>query len=145
MSHLARSDRRTFLNRLWRRRQQRRLLSLVSNRICQHTAERTSGSAALDWVAWVEGMRTGIGSYGDILALCDVDEKQAKKAMTTPILGAGSDLYGDYRKVLERADIDVVSIVTPDHWHVKMPSKRCRLANMFSVTTPLTLNLERTS
>jgi hypothetical protein len=54
-------------------------------------------------------------------ALCDVDENQAKKANDDPNIGGGkADLYGDYRKVLERADIDVVSVVTPDHWHVKI-------------------------
>ncbi|TWT37353.1 Oxidoreductase family, NAD-binding Rossmann fold [Posidoniimonas corsicana] len=26
----------------------------------------------------------------------------------------------DYRSVLDRQDIDVVSIVTPDHWHVRI-------------------------
>lgn len=76
----------------------------------------------------------GHRSYGDILALCDVDENQAKKANDDPNIGGGkADLYGDYRKVLERADIDVVSIVTPDHWHVKIAIECCRLASMSSV------------
>jgi len=63
----------------------------------------------------------GHKSFGDILALCDVDENQARKANEDPNIGGGkADLYGDYRKVLERDDIDVVSVVTPDHWHVKI-------------------------
>jgi predicted dehydrogenase len=32
----------------------------------------------------------------------------------------GCDAYGDFRKVLQRDDIDAVLIVTPDHWHAPM-------------------------
>ena len=58
--------------------------------------------------------------FGDIVACCDVDQKHIDKSVNDPKIGNGkADGYQDYRKVLERDDIDVVSIVTPDHWHVK--------------------------
>ena len=58
--------------------------------------------------------------YGDILAVCDVDSRYADRAKQDENIGKGTvDTYKDYRRVLERDDIDVVSIVTPDHWHVK--------------------------
>ncbi|MFM7868661.1 MAG: hypothetical protein ACKPHU_30960, partial [Planctomycetaceae bacterium] len=54
----------------------------------------------------------GHRSFGDIIALCDVDESQAAKANEDPNIGAGkADLCTDYRKVLERPDIDVVEVV----------------------------------
>lgn len=85
----------------------------------------------------------GHRSYGDILALCDVDENQAKKANDDPNIGGGkADLYGDYRKVLERADIDVVSIVTPDHWHVKIAIEALQAGKHVFCQKPLTLTLE---
>ena len=82
-------------------------------------------------------------SFGDILALCDVDENQAKRANEDPNIGAGkADLYGDYRKVLERSDIDVVSIVTPDHWHVKIAIEALQAGKHVFCQKPLTLTLE---
>ena len=49
------------------------------------------------------------------LAVCDVDRKHLEKALAT----AGPECrgYTDYRRVLDRKDIDVVYIATPPHWH----------------------------
>ncbi|MEZ6089002.1 MAG: Gfo/Idh/MocA family oxidoreductase [Pirellulaceae bacterium] len=67
------------------------------------------------------GDARGHASYGDIVAVCDVDKNHAERAKNDPKIGNGkADAYEDYRKVLDRNDIDVVSIVTPDHWHVKI-------------------------
>src|SRR5688500_16340710 len=61
------------------------------------------------------------GKLGTILAVCDVDQKRAETARNKPDLGKGeAEAYTDYRKVLDRKDIDVVTIGTPDHWHTKI-------------------------
>ena len=58
--------------------------------------------------------------FGEIVAVCDVDSRHAERAKHDPGIGKGkADTYKDYRHVLDRKDIDVVSIVTPDHWHIK--------------------------
>lgn len=85
----------------------------------------------------------GHRQFGDIVALCDVDENQAARANEDPNIGGGkADIYGDYRKVLERQDIDVVSIVTPDHWHVKIAIEALQAGKHVFCQKPLTLTLE---
>ena len=49
--------------------------------------------------------------FGDIVACCDVDQKHVNMSVKDEKIGKGkADGYTDYRKVLERDDIDVVSI-----------------------------------
>ena len=81
--------------------------------------------------------------FGDIVAVCDVDSRHAESAKNHGGIGKGkADAYGDYRKVLERDDIDVVSIVTPDHWHVKIAIEALEAGKHVFCQKPLTLTLE---
>ncbi len=81
--------------------------------------------------------------FGDILAVCDVDSDRSGKAKASDKIGKGkADAYGDYRKVLERDDIDVVSVVTPDHWHVKIAIEALQAGKHVFCQKPLTLTLE---
>lgn len=93
------------------------------------------------------GMGTGDAhehaGFGDILAVCDVDKNHAERARQDKNLGKGKAVaYGDYRKVLERSDIDVVSVVTPDHWHVKIAIEALMAGKHVFCQKPLTLTLE---
>ncbi len=81
--------------------------------------------------------------FGDILAVCDVDSRRSEKAKHDPNIGKGkADAYGDYRKILERNDIDVVSVVTPDHWHVKIAIEALEAGKHVFCQKPLTLTIE---
>lgn len=81
--------------------------------------------------------------FGDILAVCDVDSRRAEAAKNNNGIGKGkADAYGDYRRVLERNDIDVVSVVTPDHWHVKIAIEALEAGKHVFCQKPLTLTLE---
>ncbi len=81
--------------------------------------------------------------FGDIVAVCDVDSRHAERAKMSGGIGKGkADAYGDYRKVLERKEIDVVSVVTPDHWHVKIAVEALEAGKHVFCQKPLTLTLE---
>jgi len=49
------------------------------------------------------------------VAVCDVDQKRLDDAHKTA--GEKAAAYRDYRRILDRKDIDAVVIGTPDHWH----------------------------
>ncbi len=89
------------------------------------------------------GDAQGHAHFGDVLAVCDVDKNHADAAKNNPNVGKGkADVYEDYRKVLERKDIDVVSVVTPDHWHVKIAIEALEAGKHVFCQKPLTLTLE---
>ena len=52
-------------------------------------------------------------------ALCDVDENvlNRRAAEVANIQGKKPELFRDFRQLLEKKDLDVVIIATPDHWH----------------------------
>lgn len=51
------------------------------------------------------------------VAACDLSDTRQKQAKD--IIGANCDTYKDFEKLLERKDIDAVTIATCDHWHCK--------------------------
>jgi myo-inositol 2-dehydrogenase/D-chiro-inositol 1-dehydrogenase len=77
--------------------------------------------------------------YGDIVAVCDVDRHvrdQAKAAF-----GSTPFACEDYRDLLARKDVDLVTIGTPDHWHTKMVIDACRAGKDVYCEKPLTLTI----
>ncbi|HTN73867.1 MAG TPA: Gfo/Idh/MocA family oxidoreductase [Pirellulaceae bacterium] len=89
------------------------------------------------------GDAQGHAGHGDIVAVCDVDSGRADAAKKNDKIGKGkADAYVDYRRVLDRKDIDVVSIVTPDHWHVKIAVEALEAGKHVFCQKPLTLTLE---
>ena len=53
----------------------------------------------------------------------------------------GCDAYNDFREVLGRADIDVVAIVVPDHWHGLMTVMACQAGKDIYCEKPLSLTV----
>ncbi|MSU49123.1 MAG: Gfo/Idh/MocA family oxidoreductase [Opitutus sp.] len=55
----------------------------------------------------------------EYVALCDVDDNvRAKGAKTVETAqGKGPKVYKDIREAVQQADIDAVTIATPNHWH----------------------------
>lgn len=86
--------------------------------------------------------------FGPCAAICDVDSVQAgrglqvafdeHRALNRPLQ---VDLYEDYRKLLDRDDIDAVVIATPDHWHTKIAIDAMRAGKDVYCEKPLTLTI----
>lgn len=90
----------------------------------------------------------GHASFADLRALCDVDasrmrytQNNPKDALTAEMLQR-ADLESDYRKLLDRSDIDIISISTVDHWHVKIAIEAMAAGKHVFCQKPLTLTVE---
>ncbi|TKG91079.1 Gfo/Idh/MocA family oxidoreductase [Puteibacter caeruleilacunae] len=74
-----------------------------------------------------------------VAALCDVDENVLNKraAEVEKKMGKKPDLYKDFRQVIDRKDIDVVIIGTPDHWHCLPMVYACQAGKDVYVEKPM--------
>ena len=78
--------------------------------------------------------------YGDLVAVCDVDSNVRDTARSA--FGGRAVGFADYRDLLRRKDVDVVTIGTPDHWHTKMVVDACRAGKDVYCEKPLTLTID---
>ncbi|MGB1130355.1 MAG: Gfo/Idh/MocA family protein, partial [Haloferula sp.] len=78
-----------------------------------------------------------------IVAVCDPDTNHTAKAAKT--LDGKADEFQDYRKVLERDDIDGVIIATPNHWHALMTIHACQAGKDVYVEKPVTHKLNESA
>lgn len=87
--------------------------------------------------------------FADCVAVCDVDAVHAGRAKERvgKIQGQKGQprevaVCGDYRKVLDRDDVDLVTIVTPDHWHTKIAVEAMQAGKDVYCEKPLTLTIQ---
>ena len=79
-------------------------------------------------------------NFGDIVAVCDVDRNVRDQAKAS--FGSTPFAFENYRDLLSRKDIDVVTIGTPDHWHTQMLIDACRAGKDVYCEKPLTLTVD---
>lgn len=79
-------------------------------------------------------------AFGDIVAICDVDRQHAEKNVARH--GGKAEIFEDYRKLLQRDDIDAVVIATPDHWHTKISIDAMLAGKDVYCEKPLTLTID---
>ncbi len=73
------------------------------------------GNAHMGWFAALPEV--------EIVALCDVDQDHLNKSLQRlGELNPGNKAqgYADFRRVLDRKDIDAITCATPDHWHAQI-------------------------
>lgn len=73
------------------------------------------------------------------VALCDVDKNilQERAKDVKMDYDQEPELYKDFRRMLERGDIDAVIIGTPDHWHCIQFVQACQAGKDIYVEKPL--------
>jgi predicted dehydrogenase len=91
-----------------------------------------------------KGDATNASAFGDILAVCDVDESHAAAfAKDFTVEGkAAPTVYRDFRKVMERRDIQIIVNATPDHWHTLVNIAAAQAKKDVYGEKPLTLTVD---
>lgn len=80
-------------------------------------------------------------NWVDVVAISDVDRRRAEGSNQN-MSGGKAALYEDYRELLERDDIDVIHIATPDHWHTKPLIEAMLAGKDVYCEKPLTLTID---
>ena len=75
----------------------------------------------------------------DCVALCDVDQKflTNRNVDVQKIRGNKPKLFGDYRKMLDMKNLDIVIVGTPDHWHCLNMVDACAAGKDVYVEKPI--------
>jgi predicted dehydrogenase len=81
--------------------------------------------------------------FGDVVAVCDVDKSHIERAVARFTKdGKVPDTFSDFRKLLERKDIDCIINGTPDHWHTLINIAAARAKKDIYSEKPLTLTID---
>lgn len=85
-----------------------------------------------------------LSAFGDVVAVADVNLTHATNCQHNEgVVRKPNEcmVTQDYRKLLERNDIEVVGIATPDHWHVKIAIEALLAGKHVFCQKPLTLTI----
>ncbi|MDB4766111.1 Gfo/Idh/MocA family oxidoreductase [bacterium] len=87
------------------------------------------------------GNMEAAADYVDVVEIADVDSSHADKA-NKKLSEGKAKVSGDYRNILDRDDIKIVHIATPDHWHTKPLIEAMLAGKDIYCEKPLTLTID---
>src|ERR1017187_3277000 len=81
----------------------------------------------------------------DCAVICDVDDARIAKGLEIcdKRRGKKPDTVKDFRRVLDRKDVDLVLVATPDHWHALPTVLACQARKDVYVEKPLAKTIDR--
>jgi predicted dehydrogenase len=87
-------------------------------------------------------LRAGRGNVSYV-AVCDVDARHRRNAVEFMAQNGQKDVkpYHDFRELLDRSDINAVTIAVPDHWHALVAIEAMRKGKDVYCEKPLTLTI----
>jgi predicted dehydrogenase len=92
------------------------------------------------------GFRSGLATAAElpgtsrVVAVADVDEDAARRAVRERHPAA--EVHADHRALLDRADVDAVLLITPDHTHADLACAALQAGKAVFVEKPLAITLE---
>ncbi len=79
-------------------------------------------------------------SETEIVAVCDAYQGRVERAISRT--DGRAKAYRDYREIIQREDIDVVVIATPDHWHHRHAVDALNAGKHAYIEKPLTYTID---
>jgi predicted dehydrogenase len=78
-----------------------------------------------------------------VAAVCDVDRTHAASAaaLVEKAQAHKPEVFGDYRRLLDRKDLDAIMVATPDHWHALPVIHGCQTGKDVFVEKPLSFSV----
>ena len=85
-------------------------------------------------------LKNKLPSARNVAVVAVSDIYQARKDRAKAL--CGGEVHHDYRKLLDRSDIDAVVIATPDHWHARMAMDAMEAGKDVYLEKPMTYTWE---
>jgi predicted dehydrogenase len=116
------------------------VFAILKNRIAP-SDQLNIGVIGIKGMGWANAKAAMALPGINLVAVCDVDKTVIDTRMAE-LSKANVDLskikvYGDYRKMLEQKDIDIVIVGTPDHWHALQMIHACEAGKHVYVEKPV--------
>ncbi|MEX0981954.1 MAG: Gfo/Idh/MocA family oxidoreductase [Bacteroidales bacterium] len=119
-------------------------ITAMSSKMHDKTPEKDLGILAIGVNRRGLAIALSACRYGKMIACCDVDtatfglfQKRLREYQDEDAV-----YYTDYRAALERKDVDIVTIGTPDHWHARMIIDAIEAGKDVYVEKPMTLTID---